>query len=99
MDRGERRRLTRLKALKRKKMASDFGFQGGTVYDKHVEKIKKSDGYMRDGNVRHYISVKHTIKTNNKNKEYGVKCNYSKRDKNRIDEINKQLDELYGINE
>lgn len=67
MTRAERRRRTWVKLAKRKKMVKDHGFRGGTLYERHQEKISKSPGYMRDGNVSHYARVGFTIKTRNNN--------------------------------
>ena len=47
-------------------MLSDFGEQGGTIYEKHIAKVNKSGGYMRDGNVSHYVKVGFGEKTNNR---------------------------------
>ena len=38
--------------------------QGGTLYAKHRDKVSSSLGYMRDGNVSHYVSVGYTKKYN-----------------------------------
>ena len=41
---------------RRERLAKSLGMQGGTLYEKHVEKFKSSLGYVRDGNLRHYVS-------------------------------------------
>lgn len=43
---------------RRKRLAKSLGMQMGTMYEKHVEKFKQSSGYVRDGNLRHYVSCK-----------------------------------------
>lgn len=56
MTRAERRRRTECKIKQRLHLAVKFGWQGGTMYERHVEKVKHSGGYMRDGNVTHYVA-------------------------------------------
>ncbi len=65
-DRGERRRRSRRKILQREEMMRFFGQQSGLVYEKHRRKIDRSPGYMRDGNVSHYVSVGFSRKTRDK---------------------------------
>lgn len=62
-DRAERRRRSQKKLLQRGEMMRRFGQQGGLVYEKHRRKIGRSLGYMRDGNVSHYVSVGFSRKT------------------------------------
>lgn len=62
-------------------MLKAHGPQGGTDYDRHVEKIKQSSGYMRDGNVTHYVWVGYNhAKTRDRNR-YGHVTIWSKRDR------------------
>lgn len=42
---------------KRQRLAKALGLQQGTLYAKHRKKLDVSFGYLRTGNVRHYISV------------------------------------------
>lgn len=60
--RAERRELTERKVRQRERLADDLGLQQGTVYQKHREKISMSSGYMRDGNVTHYVSAGYSHK-------------------------------------
>ena len=53
----QRRKNTFKKQKKREKMLKIFGERGGTLYEKHREKIEKSTGFMRDGNVSHFVNV------------------------------------------
>ena len=80
MDRAERRRRTENKVKQREQLMSDLGMQQGTVYKRHREKIQESSGYMRDGNVSHFVACGYGTKTKNKNKRYGSKYNYSHHD-------------------
>ena len=61
-------------------MLKTFGEQGGTVYEKHIAKVTKSGGYMRDGNVSHYAAVGFGEKTNNRG-NYGKPYNPPIRDR------------------
>lgn len=62
MNKCERMHRTSIKLKQRKKLMNDLGIQGGTLYARHRVKISNSLGYMRDGNVSHYVSVGHTKK-------------------------------------
>ena len=92
MDRGERRKRTSAKVNQRGKMIKDYGLQGGTLYEKHRNKINNSLGYMRTGNVSHYVSVGFNPKT--KPHSYGKAKNLSKRDLNTEYNYIQQLIEL-----
>ena len=64
MTRGERRFRTENKCKHRENLMNALGLCGGTIYEKHRNKIKLSIGYMRDGNVSHYVQSSHRhIKT------------------------------------
>lgn len=41
---------------KRERLAKSLGMQMGTLYMRHVEKFQASSGYVRDGNLRHYVA-------------------------------------------
>lgn len=58
-----RAELTKRKLNQRKRLIEAYGLQQGTLYEKHREKISKSLGYMRDGNVRHFVAVRPRRKT------------------------------------
>ena len=58
-----RAELTKRKLKQRERLMRDFGLQQGTLYEKHRKKILKSLGYVRDGNVRHFIAVRQSLKT------------------------------------
>lgn len=64
MNKCERIRRTRVKLKQRKRLMDNLGMQGGTLYAKHRDKVTSSLGYMRDGNVSHYVSVGYTKKYN-----------------------------------
>lgn len=77
MNKCERIRRTSVKLEKRKKLMDSLGMQGGTLYAKHRDKISTSLGYMRDGNVSHYVSVGYTKKYNrNKLRKHRSLRNY-----------------------
>lgn len=101
MTRDERRRRTKNKQIQREQMIDDFGLNGGLLYERHQEKIKNSSGYMRDGNVSHYVQVGRNPKTKTKDAYasyghkggYGKATNYSKHDQNQLNDMNDQINE------
>jgi len=62
MDRGERRSRTSAVVKRRERLLRSLGTHGGTIYEKHREKVAGSSGYMRDGNVSHYAAITPTGK-------------------------------------
>ena len=88
--RDERRNRTARKLAQRVSLKKKLGLNAGIVFERHREKIKASAGYMRTGNVSHFVSVKPTRKTRSRNR-YGRVFSPSKRDTIRIDRLNDQL--------
>lgn len=41
---------------RRIRLSKALGLQMGTLYAKRREKLSKSYGYLRDGNLRHYVA-------------------------------------------
>lgn len=41
---------------RRRLLAKALGLQGGTLYAKQREKFQRSAGYIRDGNLRHFVA-------------------------------------------
>lgn len=89
--RNKRRRTTQLKLLQRKRLMGDLGLQEGCVYDRHREKIQRSCGYMRTGNVRHFVCTHPRRKTKSRDR-YGSVYTPPKRDIVRIDRMNESDD-------
>ena len=90
-DRGERRRHSQRKLLQREKMMRFFGQQGGLLYEKHRRKIDRSPGYMRDGNVSHYVAVGFRHKTKDRDR-YGPARRLSRHDTRLEDAAQEQED-------
>ena len=67
---ARRREAATRKMRRRSKMMQAHGQQGGLIYEKHRRKIDRSLGYMRDGNVSHYVAVGFRPKTKDRNR-YG----------------------------
>lgn len=68
---GKNRAVAARIVSKRRRLAEELGLQQGTLYAKHRAKLDVSFGYMRTGNVRHYVSVhprKHYVR--DRRKEY-----------------------------
>ena len=52
-----RKRDAELRRLKRREsLATSLGLQQGTLYVRHREKFQCSTGYVRDGNLRHFVA-------------------------------------------
>lgn len=90
MSRDERRQRTTLKLKKRQRLMAMLGLQGGCVYEKHREKIGRSIGYMRSGNVSHFVSTKSRRKTRSRD-QYGRVFTPPARDRVRLDCMDDQL--------
>ena len=52
----KRRWKEAVKLERRKRLTKALGLQQGSLYARHREKIEHSAGYMRDGNMRHYVA-------------------------------------------
>lgn len=89
--RSERRRLKRIKINHRKKIIKDTGYNGGLVYERHIQKIKRSSGYLDSGNVMHYgRGSKYGEKTRDRNR-YGKVTKWSYRDLKQIQSMEDDL--------
>ena len=76
---ARRREAAARKMRRRSKMMRDHGKQGGLIYEWYRQKIDHSLGYMRDGNVSHYVSVGFRPKTKDRNR-YGPAKRLSRHD-------------------
>lgn len=63
-----RRKRTLLKQEKRLALRRALGMQGGILYEKHRKKVQRSGGYMRDGNVSHFVSTKPRKRTRDRSR-------------------------------
>ena len=77
--RAERRKATARKVNQREALMHSLGKKAGSLYNKRRQKIDRSAGYMRSGNVSRYVETKPTQKTNNR-KVYGKVKNLSPHD-------------------
>ena len=89
MDRGVRRDKTAKKLHRRLKLMLQKGLQGGSVYKRHREKILFSAGYMRTGNVTHYVRSGRHKKTRSRDR-YGSVYDPSRRDAVQLDAMDEQ---------
>ena len=104
MTRGERRCRTARKIEKRERLKDAFGLRGGTLYERHQEKVGKSLGYMRDGNVTHFVRCGFGTKTRGRNTSrngafkghYGKAMNYMPHDERQIVDGEQQRRENNG---
>ena len=76
---ARRREAVARKMRRRSEMMRAHGQQGGLLYEKHRRKIERSLGYMREGNVSHYVSVGFRPKTKDRDR-YGPAKRLSRRD-------------------
>lgn len=90
MNRNERRRKTRLKLMQRERLMAILGLQGGCVYERQRAKVLHSTGYMRTGNVSHFVSTKPRRKTRSRDR-YGRVLTPPARDVVRMDSMADQL--------
>lgn len=97
-----RRQKTENKLNQRKKLAKHFGWNGGLLYKRQREKITESTGYMRDGNVSHFVCCGGGIKTKTKNDHASYRCkggygkarHYSTNEQRQLDDFNEQVKEI-----
>ena len=82
---------------RRGEMMRAHGQQGGLLYEKHRWKIDRSLGYMRDGNVSHYVSVGFRPKTKDRDR-YGPARWLSRRD-TRLEDAARASQEQEDIHE
>ena len=88
---ARRREAAARKVRKRSQMMRDYGKQGGLIYERHRQKIDQSLGYMRDGNVSHYVSVGFRPKTKDRDR-YGPARRLSRHDTRLEDALREQED-------
>lgn len=94
MNRAERRKRTKRKIHQREELAKTFGLNQGTVYERHRDKIENvSSGYMRDGNVSHFVSVNASKKTR-RTGSYGPSIIYKHSDQLRYDSLSSSEEEF-----
>ena len=86
---ARRREAVARKMRRRREMMQAHGQQGGLLYEKHRRKIDQSLGYMRDGNVSHYVSVGFRPKTKDRDR-YGPARRLSRRDTRLEDALREQ---------
>ena len=66
---AERIDLTNRKLQKPVRLLDIFGARQGILYQNQKEKLDVSFGYMRDGNVTHYVQVGFNGKTRDRNRD------------------------------
>lgn len=91
-SRRERRKFTKRKLKQREQLIKNFGLKGGSLYQKHRRKIKKSNGYLTSGNVSHYINV-HPARKVRDRERYGRSEDWSASDQRRIDSGNSSMED------
>lgn len=94
-NRANRRYIRNKKIEKRLRLMNELGEQGGSLYEKHVSKIKnKSGGYMsKHGNYTHYGNKSH-YGSKVREDRYGPSENWDPKSKRRINEMDDQMKEF-----
>ena len=90
--RAERRKRTAVKLRQRAEMMRCHGQMGGLIYEKHIEKINRSLGFMRDGNVSHFVCVGFGNKTRDRDR-YGSEIIWTRHDGRAAQAADQQLRE------
>lgn len=90
--RAKRYIKTQRKLHQREYLLQKLGEQGGLLYDKHIAKIRKSLGYMRDGNVTHYVRCGFSEKTRDRNR-YGKVLYFLHSDAQKMLNYKQQIEE------
>lgn len=95
MTAAERRRRRFRKIKQRERIIAASGLQQGSLYDRHKEKIETNTGYLaKHGTILHYAKGTKPVsqKTRNK-KSYSGTENWSHKDRQRLDDMQDNLDE------
>ena len=92
--RAERRKRTAAKLLQRAEMMRCHGQMCGGVHEKHRRKIDRSLGYMRSGNVSHFVRVGFGRKTRDRNR-YGAESIWAHHDGQAAQAAEQQLREYH----
>ncbi len=100
MTRAERRFKKKLAIERRKEILKATGYKQGLLYEKHVEKIKASDGYMaKHGTLLHYAQGSTITEKTRDKSGYAGTNNWSYRDKKQIVSCTEQLSEYKDSHE
>lgn len=99
MRNSNERRNFRAKAIKHgQQLQKDLGLRGGTLYEKHVEKIQEKPGIYDKGSISHYVKTNPLVKTNGKNYKQGSKISSrpsykDQKSRNNMDDQEKEFKE------
>lgn len=85
------------KLNKRKRIMQDMGLRGGTLFERHVDKIEHSLGYVADGNIMHYANGSATGEKTRDRDRYGKVERWKHCDGKRIESMKEQLKEHMGV--
>lgn len=96
--RGNRRLARAKKIERRKRLLEELGTKGGTLYEKHVEKVEKSGGYMaKHGTYGHYGQLSHYGEKTRDNDRYGKNESWKHSDQQKLDSMSDGIRE-YNMN-
>lgn len=96
MSREFRRMARDKKIAKRKRIIEAGGLQGGSLYEKHRDKIEKNSGYLdKHGTILHYgCGTKHTQGKVRDRNSYDGTNNWKHRDIKQMDDMDQQMNEI-----
>ena len=95
MTAQERHRRRNKKIKQRKRVIEAAGLRGGTLYERHREKIEANDGYLaKHGTLLHYAqgTKKPSQKTRDRNSYSGTN-NWQRKDLARMENMREDLQE------
>lgn len=88
-SRASRRYQRNKKIEQRLKIRKELGAPGGTIYEKHNQKIDENGGgYMaKHGTLKHYSKASHYGRKTTARDKYGKVTDYKRLDQQRLDEM------------
>ena len=98
MTASERRYRRHKKIQSRQRIINQSGLRGGTLYEKHREKIQENNGYLaKHGTVLHYANgtKRPTQKTRDRDSFAGTN-NWQKKDSAQLQSMDEDLKEYYA---
>ena len=100
MDRAERRKRRALKIKKREDILKASGFRGGSLFEKHRNKIEDNGpGYMaKHGNLLHYARGTNPVSQKVRDRDsYNGTNNWRARDIRQLDSMDYLESETKGV--
>ena len=95
MDTAERRRRRYKKIQQRQRIIDQSGLRGGTLYERHRQKITKNNGYLaKHGSVLHYAQGNNGASNKTRDRQsWSGTNNWSAKDQAQIEKMQEDLEE------